>query len=209
MPSWLLERHCWSKQNYHVLTEFELNFFHAFEKLSVCVFLLFQECVWSWGLVRVQHCLTRFFQAVPHMEAGMFNISCTPLKLHRTWLEASSNPSKTLVKCWSFILSLLAWNSLCPRWSGQAREEELHLLLSASCAGLKKKHILAAPVWQLWPVTACFVLQAPRAPHPCTSSLSLLPCLGLFSESHSPPEGLVSQRHWNITFNVSFKFTRC
>lgn len=55
-------------------------------------------------MVRVQHSLTRLFEAVPHMEGVMFNTSRTHLMLHRAWVEASSKPSTALVKCWGFIL---------------------------------------------------------------------------------------------------------
>lgn len=70
-------------------------------------------CVWCWGMVQIQNSghYQVFFSAVPHLEGVMFNINCILLMLHRTWFEASSKPSKILVKCWGFML-FVGLNSL-------------------------------------------------------------------------------------------------
>lgn len=84
MPSWLLQRYCWYKQDYRVLTEFDLTFFHAFKNhLSPRATFSYLMCALrgNWGTIRVQYSLTRVFQDIPHMEDIMFNMKFTYLKI--------------------------------------------------------------------------------------------------------------------------------
>lgn len=145
-------------------------------------------------MVRVQHSLTRLFEAVPHMEGVMFNTNRTHLMLHRAWVETSSKPSKILVKRWGFIL-FAGLNYLftlpMPVWPAQGGA--VAPPAPTQLCRAKRKNTFWQLLLQLWSVTFCFVLQAPWAPKPCTSPQASFPGK-VYSVSHSHPRRVYSVR---------------
>lgn len=134
-----------------------------FEKLWVSFSSL--RCMWRWGIIQIQHSLTRFFEAVPHVEGVMFNINWSQFKT----LQNPCQMPRFYALCWPELL--IPWPH--PGLASPGRNS------CTSCSHPAVQRWRKIIFWQLLcdtvVSTPCFLLQNQWAPHPCTSPLSFLP----------------------------------